>query len=102
MGLMLGKKSVGGATLPLPTPRYRHSLTALFFLQLHGLIVACCLDIALDPTLFTVACFCHQKFHCTIIALANEHIAFLDFHSYHLPSLELEGFPLYDFPKKKP
>jgi hypothetical protein len=50
--------------------------------------VACCLDITLGSAGFTVACFCHSEFHCTILALANQHITFLDFHT--LTSFKLE------------
>ena len=56
-----------------------NSAPFLFFLQLHGLIVVCRLDIALGSAGFTVACFCHTKLDCTILALANQHITFLDF-----------------------
>jgi hypothetical protein len=50
--------------------------------------VACCLDIKLGSAGFTVACFCQSKLHCTILALANQHVTFLDF--YTLTSFKSE------------
>jgi hypothetical protein len=51
---VIGTKGRGkGAPAPLPVP-------VLFFLQLHGFVVACRLDITLGSATFVVTCFCHS------------------------------------------
>ena len=56
-------------------------MPVLFFLQLHGFIVARCLDITLGSAALTVACFCYGKLHGTILALTDQYITFFDFHT---------------------
>ena len=82
-GSLHAKKWGRERTLPSPffSPWYVQIRAILFFLQLHGLVVACRLDITLGSTALAVACFSHGKLHCTILTLADQNIAFLDFHT---------------------